>query len=275
MVGYNLRTALFLGLFLTGFLVIGQFSKISEGKVISKNKDITGVVVQNISNNKTTITAADGSFSIAVSLNDTLVFSAVQFKRKILPVTATVYNSSFFTVPLEEFVNQLDEVVVKPYNLSGNLNEDLLGLDLGKDVSAEALELPNASVKIKTQSERRLFEADNGKFVTFGNYKLDSTFNPMVMVNLNKILNRVTGRTKKLKKHVALDKAYKTTQMVEASFVDSLLVSHLKIPQENFYEFIQFCELDSSFNGLAQGNDELKLWEFLIEKSNHFREIKK
>jgi hypothetical protein len=203
---------------------------------------------------------------IQVSLKDTLAFSAVQFKPKVIPITAALYNSTFLTVPLEEFVNELDEVVVLPYNLSGNLGSDVTGLQLEKDVSAEALGLPNAAVKIISQSENKLNDADHGKFAYY--YVIALT------INLNKVLNRLSGRTKMLKERIALDEKYKTTQRVEAAFVDSLLINHLKIPKENFYEFINFCESEKEFYSLSQVEDELKLWEFLISKSKAYRKNK-
>ncbi|WP_350290612.1 carboxypeptidase-like regulatory domain-containing protein [uncultured Croceitalea sp.] len=261
---FRFNTILFIAFLLANFSLKGQSSKISKGKVVAKDKDVTGVVVQNITNKKTTITDVNGNFSIQISLNDTLVFSAVQFKRKAVSITKSFYNSSFITVPLEEFVNELREVVVQPFNLSGNLNSDLSTIKLEKDVSAEALGLPNADVRIITQSENKLNDADHGKFAYY--YVIALT------INLNKVLNRLSGRTKMLKERVALDKRYKTTQKIEAAFVDSLLVNHLKIPRDNFYEFIQFCESDSVFYNLAQGSDELKLWEFLIQKSAVYRE---
>ena len=268
---FHFKIVLSITTLLCSFSLKAQSSKIIKGKVEAKNKDVTGVVVQNSTSGKATITSVDGNFTIRVALNDTLVFSAVQFKRKVIPITPSFFNATSLTIPLEEFVNELREVVVQPFNLSGNLDSDLSGLQLEKDVTAEALGLPNAGVRIKTQSERKLLEADSGRFIEFGNYKLDSTFNPTLFINTHKILNRISGRTKMLKERVALDKQYATTQMVEAAFVDSLMINHLKIPKTNFYEFIQFCESDKEFYELAQGNDELKLWEFLIKKSKFYR----
>ncbi len=261
------KLILFITLSLSCSLSIGQSSKSIKGKVTAKDKDVAAVVVQNMSTKKATITSEDGSFSIQASLNDTLVFSAVQFKRKVIPITTSFYNSSFINVLLEEFVNRLREVVVQPYNLSGNLDSDLSYLKLEKDVSAEALGLPNAAVRVVTQSENKLYDADHGKFAYY--YVIALT------INLNKVLNRLSGRTKMLKNRVALDKKYKTTQKVEAAFVDSLLIHHLKIPEENFYEFIRFCESDKNFFVLAEGKDELRLWDFLIQKSLTYRENNK
>jgi len=259
-----IKTSFILTILLFSTSLKGQSSKISTGKITAKDKDVTGVVIQNITTGKATITDLDGNFSIQIAVNDTLVFSAIQFKRKILPITKALYNTSFLTIPLEEFVNELKEVVVNPYNLSGNLSSDLTGLKLPKDVSAEALGLPNADVRVISQSENKLHDADHGKFIYY--------YGIGMIVNVNKILNRISGRTKMLKERVALDKRYAATQRVETTFIDSLLVNHLKIPEDNFYEFIQFCESDKNFYNLAEGTDELKLWDFLIRKSIAYRE---
>jgi hypothetical protein len=243
-------------------LAVGQSSKQLSGKAVAKDKDVTGVVVQNITSEKATITDVDGSFTIQVSLNDTLVFSAVQFKRKIIPINATFYNSTFLTVPLEEFVNELKEVVVLPYNLSGNLGSDVTGLQLEKDVSAEALGLPNAYQKIPTQSERKLQQATLGKF----------NIGMILSPPLDPLINAITGRTKMLKNRVKVDKAYARTQRVQEFYVDSIFMKDLKIPYEKIDDFMYFCEVDDLFQKTVDTHDKLKIWEFLIQKSAAYRE---
>jgi len=239
-----------------GLSLNGQSSKNIKGQVSAIGKDVTGIVVQNISSNKAVITDVDGKFSIQVSVNDTLVFSAVQFRRKVLPITSAVYNSSFLTVTLEEFVNELEEVVVRPFNLSGNLGTDLTGLKLAKDVSAEALQLPNAGVRVISQSERKLYEATSGGG----------------LVPLSPIINALTGRTKKLKNRVKLEGAYERTQRVQNFYVDSIFVRELKIPKEKIDNFMYYCEVDSTFQKTVDTHDKLKIWEFLRQKSNMYRE---
>lgn len=95
--------------------------KLLQGRVVSEDKDVVGVVVQNLGTQNAVITDLDGNFAIEVRVNDTLVFSAVHFLRKIVPVTDALYNSNFVEVPMQEFVNQLKEVVVTPYNLKGGI----------------------------------------------------------------------------------------------------------------------------------------------------------
>ncbi|MGW9685547.1 hypothetical protein [Flagellimonas sp. 2504JD1-5] len=236
--------------------------KVLQGRVYSLDKDVVGVVVQNVSSTRAVITDVNGNFSIPVKLTDTLVFSAVQFKRKMLIVDKVLLNTSFISVPLEEFVNELEEVVVKPYNLSGDLDQDLDGLQLEKDVSAEALGLPNAHAKIPTQSERKLQQA------TFGKFNVGMILTPP----LDPIINAITGRTKMLKNRVKVDKAYARTQHVQGFYVDSLFVTTLKIPLEKIDDFMYFCEVDEEFQTVVNSKDKLRIWDFMVLKSRTYRQ---
>lgn len=254
---------LFLGSVLT--VTAQNGSKQLQGRVYSQDKDVVGVAVQNISKNSAVVTDFDGNFAISVSLNDTLVFSAVQFKRKILVVSQELFDTSFVRVPLEEFVNELNEVVVRPYDLSGDLGQDLDGLQLEKDVSAEALELPNADVRIITQSERKLQEASSGMY---------SLRRPLA-VGLNPIINAITGRTKMLKNRVKVDEKYARTQRVQEFYVDSLFIATLKIPAEKIDDFMYFCEVDGLFQETVDSGDKLRIWDFMVVKSRAYRENNK
>ncbi|WP_431128145.1 hypothetical protein [Flagellimonas flava] len=232
-----------------------------RGRVYSTNEDVVGVVVQNLTSQRAVITDIDGNFSILVALQDTLAFSAVQFQRKLIVVNDVVYNTSFISVPLEEFVNELKEVVVRPYDLSGDLNQDLDQLQLEKDVSAEALGLPNAHAKIPTQSERKLQQASFGKF----------NVGMILTPPLDPIINAITGRTKMLKNRVKVDKTYARTQRVQGFYADSLISTNLKIPVEKLDDFMYFCEVDEDFQRTVDSHDKLKIWDFMVAKSRAYR----
>ncbi|WP_435624950.1 hypothetical protein [Flagellimonas sp.] len=246
-------------------LVGAQETKVLNGQVEAPGKDVVGVVIQNITSKKAVITGFDGQFSIQVQVGDTLVFSAVQFIRKTVPISKVIFNTNFVRIPMEEFVNELREVVVQPYNLSGNLSEDVGGLKLEKDVSAVALGLPNAGIRIKTQSERKLQEAAGPKF------------NPGMILNppLYPLINAITGRTKMLKNRVKVDNTYARTQRVQDFYVDSLFTATLKIPMEKIEDFMYFCEVDAEFQEVVDSRDKLRIWDFMISKSRAYRENNK
>ncbi|WP_019671316.1 carboxypeptidase-like regulatory domain-containing protein [Eudoraea adriatica] len=250
----NKTFLLFLFLVVTSASAQNVFFYKLEGKVINSNKGIADVHVMNTSSNRATITDEEGLFSIAARLNDTILFSAVQYKRVNLVVTRAMLESSSIVVPLEEFINELDEVVVRPYNLSGDLGRDMNNLKTDKVYVAATLGLPNAYVKPITQAERKLNEATTGGG----------------LVPLNPIINAISGRTKYLKKVLASQEKYARTSRVREYYADSLFVKYLKIPENKIEDFMYYCEVDNSFSSVVDSHDRLKIWEYLKLRSTAY-----
>ena len=238
------------------------FTRDLNGKTTSEGKGVADVHVLNTSAGKATISDENGDFSIPARINDTLLFSAVQFKRKMLVVSNAMLESTVILVPLDEFVNELDEVVVRPYDLSGDLARDMETMKTGQVVSATSLGLPNAHVKPLIQSERLLREASFGPF----------SIGTLTAIPFNPIINAITGRTKMLKKRVARDHGYLRSDEVRGYFADSLYTTQLKIPKAKIPDFIYFCEVDDAFDSIVSADDKMAIWGFFIKKSIRYRE---
>lgn len=228
--------------------------KILDGRVYSNDGDVAATHVMNTTSKKATIADANGYFSISAKLNDTLVFSAVQYKRKEVLVTLSLMESKFFTVPLEESVTELDEVVVMPYNLTGDMSRDADRLFTERVVTSSTLALPNAYVKPVTKAERELFAATSNPFMSF-----------------DPLINAITGRTKRLKSLVKVEKSYARTMRVREFYLDSLITADLRIPQEKIADFMYYCEVDPSFQALVDTHDRLKIWEYMTKRSTLYR----
>lgn len=226
-----------------------------EGKVYSTDGDVAATHVLNITSNRATITNIRGFFAIQVALNDTLVFSAVQFKKKQLVVSREMLESPLVTIPLEDELTELDEVVVTPYNLTGDIAKDISTLKINPVVSAESLGLPNAHVRIPTQAERQLFEATSGGG----------------LIPINPILNGISGRAKMLKERVARNNLYDRTLRVREFYPDSLYRTKLRIPTDKIDDFLYFCEIDTEFQSLVDTHDVLQLWSYMERRSMVYR----
>jgi len=164
-------------------------------------------------------------------------------------------QSRGIVVPLEAFVNELDEVVLFPYNLSGDIGRDLQQMPQEKVFVAATMDLPNAYVKPATQAERKLNEATTGGGI----------------IPMNPVINAITGRTRYLKKVLTTERTYARTDRVRAFYTDSLFVRELKIPVLKIDDFMYFCEIDSRFSELVDTRDRLRIWEFLKSKSRDYR----
>ena len=101
-------------------------SSLIKGNVtVSDTLSISSIHVINKSRGSATITNEMGYFEIYSSIEDTIIFSSVQYKLKLIVISAEMLESEKVIIPLEVFVNELNEVVVKPHNLSGYLFKDI------------------------------------------------------------------------------------------------------------------------------------------------------
>ncbi len=230
------------------------FSLKLEGRVYSKDGDVAATNVQNITANRGTITDENGFFAITANLNDTLIFSAVQFKKTQVIISKEILERRFLNIQLEDALTELDEVVVTPYNLTGDIMKDIDLITTEQVVTASTLDLPNAYVKPISKAERELYAA---------------TANPIM--SFDPLINAITGRTKMLKKRVARNKRYSRTERVKAFYTDSLFQSDLKIAEDQIDDLLYFCEVDTAFQTVVDSHDRLKIWEYIRKKSVVYR----
>lgn len=260
------KTYAFLIVFLTFGILYGQQSITElEGRVFSVSNDVSAVHVSNISKNKGTITDKNGFFEISVIIGDTLVFSAVQFKKKEIVITQEVLDYPLFLVALEETLNELNEVVVMPYNLSGNIDLDIDRLGVAPVVTSSTLDLPNADVEKMTQSERLLIEADRGKYFYY--YVI------ALKINLHKILNKASGRTKSLEEMVARDENMKLEKEIITKFSKETIAESFDIPEANIDAFLTYCMSQEDFSTLSQAGNMEDIWQYLKAKSVEFNKV--
>ena len=229
----------------------GQLS----GQVVHGEKAISDVHVMNTTSNRATISNEQGNFAISAKPYDTILFSAVQFQRKVLVVSPSMLQSKKIVVPLDEFVNELDEVILMPFDLSGDLSRDMGRIKTGQIVTASTQGLPNSYVIPITQAERKLYEATTGGSG----------------IPLNPIINAISGRTKYLKKVLATERKYARTGRVRDFYADSLFVKELRIPAAKIDDFMYYCEVDVSFDEIVDSHDRLQIWEYLKRKSFVYR----
>ena len=245
-----------------GMTLFGQQTKKLEGQVFSIDGDVAGTHVINSTTQRATITDVNGFFSIPVRFNDTLVFSAVQYKRKVVPVHLPVFESGFLNVYMEAGEIKLEEVTVMPYNLSGELSKDLDSLHIDPLVTANTLGLPNANIRTPTQAERSLYAARTW----------DAHFYIIAAgTNLDPLMNYFSGRTKRLNQRIARETAYEQIQKVRRFYIDSLFVQGLGIPKHRITHFMDYCEIDTEFKSLVEAKDRLRLWEFMLKKGVLYR----
>jgi len=95
------------------------------GKIIVKDNEIEGITVFNSSSEMGTISDFDGNFKIEVGLHDRVEISALQFQKFTVIIDEGIVSERKMTVYLIEQVNKLPEILVSPYDLTGNIVVDV------------------------------------------------------------------------------------------------------------------------------------------------------
>jgi len=124
-VGAMKKIFLFITLFAT-LAVWSQEGEIIEGKVLNSANDepLENVNIVNLNTVKGATTSAEGDFRIRASVNDTLYFSYLGFKSIRVRVTNDWLRFGDIKVKMTELGIALEEVVIKPIQLTGYVEVD-------------------------------------------------------------------------------------------------------------------------------------------------------
>lgn len=220
---------------------------------IEASSDVNGIHIINKSANRFTVSDDKGEFIIPAKLNDTLLFSGIQYEVEEVVIDQIILQTKKLYVNLKDNINQLDEVIVGKI-LTGNLLSDIENSDAKSDLNFYDVGIPGYTGRRKTQSERRLYEAQSGAG----------------LVPLNPLLNWISGRTKKLKNQVKrerIDIAMTST----AESLSSILFDIDDLDEAKRNEFFYFVADDPNFMKVSRLNSDLQMLEFLTEKLKAFK----
>lgn len=250
-----LKTKLFLFCFYCSAILIGQNSSfIFKGEITNLWEDREGVAIMNVTANKWTITDANGKFSIHAKVGDTLEIRALQYVTKTIKVTNEHKFQNAVKFRLTPKVNQLDEVVVMPYSLSGDLTKDSKEANTETQMLVFKLGLPNVHKKKLTASERRLFTATSGGGLF-----------------LVPIINAITGKTKYYKKLVKIERKKNKMLDVQRQLDSLFYTEELQIPKHKINDFMYYCADDDKFEQIYSTDITLEMLEYLKAKAKIYR----
>ena len=241
-----------------------------KGRIISDSTEVENVTVINKTTGVGAITDFDGIFSIKAREKDTLYFKAVNFVSKAYVLTESDFWIEELEIRLRYKINELDEVIVTPYSLTGNLKEDTKRLKV-------------YTPDIAGIDYSKLVFADD-KYSPVKNEAMYSGFSPLSGVNFLAIFDMIfPGNSKK--RDLIKEEAEKKRQreLLSHSFYDLLLsrysqnfmVQNLKIPQDEIHLFADFARPDNEkMFYLMKYENEMALVEYLVQKSEEYNRNK-
>ncbi len=125
------------------FLCFAYFGFGQDGEVNQLDQELNAMVINaqtdfplesvhiiNLNKVKGTITDQNGRFTIPATVNDTLYLTYLGFKPQKIRVTNDMFKISDTKIALTELAYALEEVIVRPYQLTGYLDIDVKNLPL-------------------------------------------------------------------------------------------------------------------------------------------------
>lgn len=181
------------------------------GKIFEQSTSVEGVNIINNTTQVTTVSDANGMFSIVVKEGDVLVFSSVNLEPLKRRITTDDLKSALVQIKMAAKEIELKEVVV---NENANITAENLGI-ISKDQ------------KKYTPAERKVYTATS----TPG----------------DALLNAISGRTSMLKKEAAVEKKEVLFKKMEYLFEENYYTERLKISTEDIKGFQLYCIDDAEF----------------------------
>ncbi|WP_299521229.1 carboxypeptidase-like regulatory domain-containing protein [Winogradskyella sp.] len=245
------------------FILQAQRKEI-KGQLIADD-DVEGIHILNKTAAKFAISNTDGSFVILAKTSDTLFISSLKYENKEVVITQSNEDKETLSVQLTEKINALDKVIVGSL-LTGSLQSDLENSDAKTDINFYDLGIPG-NVKLPlTQNERKLHDADGGSWGAL----MGGPFGGGLGLNFHKLLNRISGRTKKLKVIVELDDRDKCINRLRTNY-ESIIFEKDTLAENLRNEYFLFSQEDENFLRLCEENNEIKLLEYLQQKLKTYR----
>jgi hypothetical protein len=258
---------------ITNFLFAqGIERKVLRGIVVVDSFDVEAVTVRNISSNLNAKTDIDGKFSIRARATDTLFFENPSFISQKYILTQKDFWKEELEIRLHVKITELDELVITPYTLSGNLTEDTKRIQVYGDGFAVIDAKKIMHYEDDVRSGAPINSALPSVFAPNG-----SNFNFLAMAAGLVSLFIKPSLSKSHSKRVYEERRIKNLQSKSYSdhlferFSHNFFVETLKIKNEDIPLFMSFSELNVyELSPLLKPENELKLIEYLIKKASEF-----
>jgi hypothetical protein len=265
-------------LFLLNFLIITTFSTAqSFGEVeikghikVPAEADAQGITIYNKNSRRGSVSAENGEFSIYAKLNDSLYFSALQYKDLLLIVDEQAIRSRTLNVEITEDVNELPEVVVRPHELTGNLEVD------SRNIQTEKLDLPTMTA-LSINDYDWEWRPDGQTAVT--NAAMPGSAGMQYGVDPLAIIGGIIGLIlppKKAKNRPPSPRNQRglinLEREIRSRYDNAFFEEVLKIKTSEIADFIDYLNTSGISSDLLDKKREMDLIQLMVEQSFSFRD---
>lgn len=200
------------------------------------NAPIPSVHVINLSQVVGVITDKTGRFEIPAKLNDTIYLSYLGFKSIKIRVTNDLLKFKNSKIQMTELAYALEEVIIKPYELTGYLEIDAKNIPISKSFRYSIPGLPSKGYEGGSRN--------SGAFSKVVN----AIFNPADF-----LYNLFGKQPRQFKKLQQMKKDYRIRELLASKFDRETLVELLQVQKIDIDEILRNCNYSDSF--IISAND--------------------
>ncbi|WP_417886407.1 hypothetical protein [Zunongwangia sp.] len=203
--------------------------------------------IVNITQETGRVSKEDGSFKIKASLNDSILFSSVQFQKKKLKISEEILESGYFEVFLEKEITDLEEVYLSNSSLSGNLENDI------KNIKVKPLLFSKPYRKKLTMIDRQMLAYRGG---------------------LGLLIGSITGDLKMLKKAKANGELKGKAYLFYNALPKDIFTENFGLEEWEVINFMYYCARlnDSKLDKLIEDNRKIELLEYFKSLIPEFKQ---
>ena len=221
--------------------------KTLNGEIVNDSVSISGIHIINKTSGSKTITDINGVFEIGVKKQDTIIISSVQIIPRVIVMENEMLNQTYLKIYVDQFINELSNVVVRSNSLSGNILKDMANSNVKVPINFDDVGIPG----FKGIREEKI-----EKIVPFIGL-------PIMSINIEALYKNLSGYYKRLKKRRVWDKQNITTVDVIEFYGVSFFTRSYNLTQDEVYEFVLGAIENSSIqNDFKLSNHGLVLESF-------------
>ena len=224
-----------------------------KGKIQSETSKsiLQNVHVLNLTKVKGTISNSKGEFEVKANVNDTLYFSYIGYKSLKVIVTNDLIRFDDNTIEITELAFALEEIIVKPYQLTGYLEIDVKNAPVNTSARYKIVGLPNLGYEAGRRSRSGISKI------------IGAIFNPADF--LNNLFKKKSARMDKLR---LMREDEEIKNLLSIKFDREVLVQLLGVDRVDIDEILRNCNFSDTF--IQQAND-LQIMEAISECYDEYK----
>ena len=219
------------------------------GRTVVELDGLAEITILNLKSQQAVVSDKMGNFAILAKIGDSLLFVEGQCKELKIGLTQKDFEQGIRLVQLMPKVNQLKEVVVK------------------NDINAVSMGIIPKGQKTYTPAERKLFTATH----------LNASANVGSMmggsISADPLLNWISGRTKMLKKELAVEKKEFYLMQLQSWFTSDYCINKLHIPTAYVKGFQYYCIENDSLVAVLKSRNKTMATFLMGELALKYKEI--